>query len=459
MATLASYQTVSFTTSLAPTWAREVPAAGERWIEVDKALRGIARRRAGLDAEEARWLREAQALKIWKPLGMTNAQDYMERILGYSPKAAQDRMRVAEALAELPVLETALAKGELAFSAVRELCRVAKPETEAAWASAAKGKNLRQIETLVTGRSPGDLPDDPPSPDVRTHVVRFELSPETFAALRQARSILDSEHGTNLTDNDFITVLANVVIEGAVDLPAASDGEQAQSAAEVPSDDCRAVDARANGPTRGGHPPMTRAKYQVAVTVCERCKQGWQLGAGAAIAIGPAAVARAECHAQHIGSLDAAVPERASQDISPAVARLVWRRDEGRCQTPGCRSSRALENHHIVPRSEGGGHEPANLRLTCSACHHAQHDGRLAIAHDGRRVDVHTAELAIDAPRSTIDAAIIRAQTKDALVQLGWKPAIARAATDAAIAALGPDAPLERMVREALQQCATLHHA
>ena len=84
-----------------PTWAH-ANVDPERWMEVDTALRGIARRRAALDADEARWLREAQALKIWRPLGMTNAQDYMERILGYGPKAARDRMRVAEALGDLP---------------------------------------------------------------------------------------------------------------------------------------------------------------------------------------------------------------------------------------------------------------------------------------------------------------------------------------------------------------------
>src|SRR5512141_221163 len=120
MSSSLDHQSVSCNTYDGPTWARR-SVSGERWVEVDNALRGIARRRAALDADEARWLREAQALKIWKPLGMTNAQDYMERILGYGPKAAQDRMRVAQALGELPVLTEALSDGELSFSAVREL--------------------------------------------------------------------------------------------------------------------------------------------------------------------------------------------------------------------------------------------------------------------------------------------------------------------------------------------------
>ncbi|HEX7839144.1 MAG TPA: hypothetical protein VF469_16820 [Kofleriaceae bacterium] len=131
---------------------------------------------------------------------MVSALDYLERVLGYAPRTAQDRLRVARALGDLPGLTAALAGGELAFSAVRELTRVATPATEAAWVAAATGKNLRQIEELVADHRPGDHPDDPPDPGARTHVVRFELSAQTFALLRQARTAADDEHGTNLPD-------------------------------------------------------------------------------------------------------------------------------------------------------------------------------------------------------------------------------------------------------------------
>lgn len=149
------------------------------WQTVDRALRSISLRRAALDAEEAHWLREAEAVRIWRPLGMVSMIDYLERTLGYAPRTSQDRLRVARALGGLPKLTAALASGELQFSAVRELTRVATPATEQAWAAAAAGKYLRQVEDLVAHHRPGDDPDDPPDPEVRTHVVRFELSAET----------------------------------------------------------------------------------------------------------------------------------------------------------------------------------------------------------------------------------------------------------------------------------------
>src|SRR5205814_23355 len=78
--------------------------AEPRWRTVDLALRQIAARRAALDAEEARWLREAEELQIWRPLGMVSALDYLERVLGYAPRTAQERLRVARALGSLPQL-------------------------------------------------------------------------------------------------------------------------------------------------------------------------------------------------------------------------------------------------------------------------------------------------------------------------------------------------------------------
>jgi hypothetical protein len=54
---------------------------------------------------------------------------------------------------------------------------------------------------------------------------------------------------------------------------------------------------------------------------------------------------------------------------------------------------------------------------------------------------------------SKLDAVVLRTQTKEALVGLGWKPAIATAAAAAAVAAVGTGTTLERVVFEALRRC------
>jgi hypothetical protein len=134
------------------------------WERVHAALLAIAEDRAALEAKELAWLRRAEALQIWKPLGMVNAIDYMGRVLGYAPHTAHERLRVARALGGLPEVEQAFTAGELCFSAVRELTRVATPATETSWLAAARGKSLREVEQLVKDHQPGDGPEDPPTP-------------------------------------------------------------------------------------------------------------------------------------------------------------------------------------------------------------------------------------------------------------------------------------------------------
>ena len=151
------------------------------WRQLDRQLRGIARRRAALDAEEARWLVLAQQLELHRRFGYATLLEYLERTLGYGPRAARERLRVATALQVLPATAAALACGDHAYSAVRELTRVCRQDTERVWLDAVAGKTVHEIETMVAGRKPGDLPGDPVDPeDVRKTLV-MELSAETFA--------------------------------------------------------------------------------------------------------------------------------------------------------------------------------------------------------------------------------------------------------------------------------------
>ncbi len=268
------------------------------WRHVHGMLKGIAARRSALDAEELIWLRRAVNLRIWRHLGMVDAADYMERELGYSPHTARERLRVAGALEELPVLEAALARGELCFSAVREVSRVAVAETEQEWLDAIRGKSLRMVEELISRKAPGDRPGDPERPDVRMHKVTLELSPEVYARLREARTRLADEDGHRPDDDALMNAL------------------------------CDALESDAQ---------LGAARFQIAVQTCPSCERAWQDGGGRRVEIDTAALERAQCDAQHIGSLDGPQPERATQTIPPATVRFVWRRDHAgvACQGAG----------------------------------------------------------------------------------------------------------------------------
>lgn len=343
------------------------------WQEVDIALRQIARRRAGLDAEEARWLLRAWRADVHRYVGCGSFAEYVERVLGHGPRACAERLRVAEALEGLATIEAALARGELAYSAVRELTRVATPVTEMAWLDAARGRTVREVEDLVSGHEPGDWPDDPPDPVLRPHVLRFEVAPEEYALFREAERRLRAQRGRMVTDGEMIDTMCRALLAEL----------DADHSADSRTDDPGASDASRK-------PEGARVPYQIALTVCARCDRTWQDGAGRAIEVGPEVAAMARCDAQVVGHVDGSTPTRASRTIPPAVRRQVVRRDHGRCIIPGCRASRWIEVHHVIERSRGGVNDASNLACLCSSHHSAVHRGLIEIAGGSGAWEVRT---------------------------------------------------------------------
>jgi len=58
------------------------------WQDIDSNLRRLAKARAALDVEEARWLRAAEAERVYLYFGCSSVVEYLERVLGYTPKVA-----------------------------------------------------------------------------------------------------------------------------------------------------------------------------------------------------------------------------------------------------------------------------------------------------------------------------------------------------------------------------------
>ncbi len=332
------------------------------WREIDRRLRRVATTRAGLDAEELKWLARAERAQIHRHFGYATILEYVERVLGYGPRVARERLRLARALENLPKLRAELEAARLAYSAVRELSRVVTPATEGTWIDDVRGCSLREIEQRVTGHAPGDNPDDPPDPALAPRPITFALTPRTLALLRAATRRLEDEVGHPLEDDELIATMSASVLS---DPRAAGDDR-----AHVGTEDSSAADAS----TSPGAAP-----YQIAVSLCPSCKRATKDAAGRSFDMAPSAVDQALCNAQFLGRVDADAPARATRNVPPAVARMIERRDGGRCVVPGCRSTRYIEVHHIHYWSRGGDHSPGNLACLCFGHHAALHEGRLTI--------------------------------------------------------------------------------
>lgn len=363
----------------------ETGAAGAavEWQIADRLLQRVAARRGALDVEEAVALMRALAAEVHRHRGFATFAEYLERVLGYAPHTARDRVRVAEALARLPAIRAALQVGRLSWSAARELTRVAIPDTEQAWLDAAAGKTVREVEDAVRGRRPGDGPQTRPAPDARTVVMRFELAPTTSALVAAVRRDLEDRCGHELTDDDVLTALCRTYLAGTAHVgrgDAECDGAGACAGA---GDGTGAGGGDGDSSIGVGSvvehnlPP-----HQIAITTCPDCKRAWADAAGRTIEISATEYEQACCDATHVGRVDGETHERVTRSIPPATRRAVLRRDRGRCVVPGCRNSRHVDVHHIVPRAVGGDHAAPLLVTMCSTHHRAVHYGRLWIAGD-----------------------------------------------------------------------------
>jgi len=400
------------------------------WRAAHAALTRLARQRAGLDFEEGKWLLAAQRAGVHARLGYGSFFEYIERLFGYSPRLTHDKLRVAGALNGLPQLAGALREGAATWSGVRELTRVAIPETERVWLDAASGRTAHEVERLVSGHRTGDLPSAPKTAGAERHVLRFEVSGEVLATFREALTKLRREADNALDDDAALLLMARQVLSGPVD--------------------------------------AGRASYQVAMTVCEVCQRATQTGRGEAVEVSAAVTAMACCDAQilpraHVGETgcahlggharasEAKTAAKATQTVPPAVRRLVLRRDQHRCQVPGCRHATFVDVHHIQAREEGGGHEPKNLLTLCSDHHRACHRGALSI--EGTAPSALRFRHADGTPYGgalSPNSEDVQLRAFRALRALGFGEREARLALRRSAPHVGEDAELEPLLRHAM---------
>jgi hypothetical protein len=313
------------------------------WQVVHVALMQLATARCALDYEEACLLAAAKRLRLHEQFGYGSLLEYVTRTLGHQERVARDRLRVAEALEDLPLTAAALRDGTMSWSAIRELTRVAVLDTEAEWLEAAYGRTVRQIEEMTSGILPGGRPNAERREEAMRHTLRFEINGATLALFREAQAQLIRESGHGLTEDDVLQLMARRVLAGRD-----TDKERGSS-------------------------------YQIAVTVCESCKRAKQEGGGRAIVMSKEELTQAECDAHWVGDPSTEDTARATQDVAPATRRKVKRRDGGRCVVDGCTQSIWLDIHHLTWRTDGGGHDAENLIMLCSAHHTAIHEGRLLV--------------------------------------------------------------------------------
>jgi Domain of unknown function (DUF222)/HNH endonuclease len=348
--------------------------------------------------------------------------------------AAREHVRVARALGSLPRLKQALAHGELSYSRVRALTRVATPETEARLLAVGRAGTAEHVELIVRGWRRMDRKDEALEATRRHRhralhvypdgdgmvVIRGRLEPEVGAVIMQALAAA--------RDALYRRRQANDVPAGT----SFGDGSPEAPTMEQQQADALALVAE-TALHRGIDPGAPGERYQVVIHIdaqvlADADAPGQSvLEGGARVPAGTSQ--RLACDASRVvmrHDADGRITEvgARTRTIPPALRRALQHRDKG-CRFPGCELPFG-QGHHIKHWAHGGPTKLSNLTMLCRRHHRAVHeegyqverqrDGELCFRRpDGRPLPDVPAPAA--APANPIDT--VRAQNDVRGVQIG----------------------------------------
>ena len=129
-------------------------------VELDGLARGAGRSLVMGRLLLGRCLVELDRRTLLGEWGFSGSVHYARYALRLSRKEAREMRRVARELEPLPVLSAAAEQGDIGWSHLREVVRVAVPETEEAWLEAAQTCTWRVFHRLVRQAVAGDLPGE-----------------------------------------------------------------------------------------------------------------------------------------------------------------------------------------------------------------------------------------------------------------------------------------------------------
>ena len=198
-------------------------AAVERMIpglpreEVIEALYILNRQGETSQRKLAFYLLDFQKRKLFRPEARDAVQWARKHL---ELKDARRLLRLAERLAELPLLDGAFARGEIGWTKCREVSRVATADIDAVWTEYARTHNSREVEAATSGRQRGQRPGEGGPRARRTRLqVQLGLDAEGEATWEAAVRKVREELGPGSTPSDVLVALSKRALEGEPETP------------------------------------------------------------------------------------------------------------------------------------------------------------------------------------------------------------------------------------------------
>ena len=353
--------------------AQTAPVRDSSIDDLDRAIVNLAARINAASHDLLVLIRRFDERGGWLRWGFENCADWLHWRCDLSLSAAREKVRAAHALKALPAIAMSFASGELSYSKVRALTRVANRYNECDLLDFALHTTAARVEERCRELRCGtvDSTDDAVrafarrsltmrrDPSRGTMTIMVELPLETGElidkALDRARDTSASsdpgcaEESWAVQQADALVAMARMYLGGDCD---ASAGAASNYLVTVHVDHAALTD----GKGRAGLPVETARRLSCdgdrVVIIEDENNEPLSVG-------------------------------RKTRAVPAAIHRALWARDKG-CRFPGCGRKRFVNAHHVVHWSTGGETSLANLMLLCTQHHRLVHEEGFRIEKDYR---------------------------------------------------------------------------
>jgi len=316
-------------------------------------------------------IREFDERLGWLKWGLKNCAEWLAWRCDFSMTTALEKVRVAHALKILPGISGAFASGELSYSKVRALTRVATSRNEDDLLVFA----LRATATHVAERCR----------ELRCG-SEDSIDSATRAYANRSLRVRRDPHRHTVTITVELPLDTGELLEKALD-KARDDEVLAMPELADQSWSTRQADAFVSmvgeylsGGNGDGH---SNDNYLVTVHVDQSA-----LATGEGRSALPIESVKRLCCDSHVVVItedEKGEPlsiGRKSRIVPLAMQRALRARDSNCCTFPGCHNRRFLHNHHVKHWSDSGETNLDNLMLLCTRHHTLVHEGGFRIEKD-----------------------------------------------------------------------------
>jgi len=391
--------------------------------ELEQDLCGVASQLAALTARWLDLLCELVVRGIWADQGARTPAQWLSWRVGVAPSTAREHVRIALRLRELPRIRAAFAAGELSYSKVRAMTRIAVPEIEEmvlTWAGVSTAAQLERIAADFRLTRRGAIawqeevarrhtPRDPDADDPRYGWSRRTLPDGTM----EIRVRCPVEEGAELC----AALERRLDAQAEDDATARNDTTGGQEAPPDAAEQARpaVVNETRSSPPGGRAAARVRELLSLVVTAEDRPVDTSGLDRHTLVLHAPleelagqdvsdpvpidddhgrmrsmsrSTLRRLACEAGLVlVATDGGSPidlGRRDRRLSAALRRALRLRDRT-CRFPGCHATRHLHTHHVRHWADGGPTDLDNLVLLCSHHHRFVHEHRwdIEVSRDG----------------------------------------------------------------------------